>query len=115
MTFKTSLLAISLLASAAAFAQAPVIPEPVCVKPLIPPGVAPLSKAQADKLNADNKTYEKCVSTYYNARKAVVDEHTAIINANAAAGKKLNEEFNAYLDVLNASLAEREKAAKAAE
>ena len=115
MHLKKSLLAISLLASAAAFAEAPTIPEPTCVKPLLPPGITPLSKAQADKLNADNKTYERCVTDYHNTRKALVDEHNAIAVANATAAKKLDEEFNSYVESLNASLAAREKASKAAE
>ena len=70
------------------------------------------SKADADKLNADNKSYQNCVNAYHNARKAVVEEHNAIAVANADAARKLDDEFNAYVETLNVNLAAREKASK---
>lgn len=112
-----------LLGSATAMAQAPAAapaataaPTAVapanCTKPVLPPPTKTMSKKESDKLNADNKTFQECIKAYVGARKAVVDEHNTIAKAHADAAVAAQTAFNAYVEELNANLAEREKAAK---
>lgn len=104
--------ALALVAVSAAAEGVPV-PASTCTKPVIPAGDQPLLKVAADKLNAESKVYQTCVTAYHNARKAVVDEHNAIAQAHADAARKSDEDFNVYVDALNASIAARDKASKA--
>ena len=108
------------LPSLAAAAQAPaptpapaptvvVVPPPTCLRPVLPSFEKPLTKVQSDKLNADGKAYKSCVNTYFDARKAVVDEHNAIAQAHGKAAQALSAEFNGYVDELNAKLAAQPK------
>ena len=105
--------ALAACSAMGACVQAPTIPVPTCVMPTLAGRTAPFTQAQADKLNAENRAYRDCVSAYHEARKAVVDEHNAIAVANANAAQKLDDEFNRYVEALDAALATPKKPSKA--
>lgn len=108
----TALALTSLIAAAQSSAPVPaptaaviVVAPANCLRPVLPSFEKPLTKLQSDKLNADGKAYKTCVNTYFDARKAVVDEHNAIAQAHSKAAQALSAEFNGYVDELNAKLA----------
>ena len=93
-------------AQAPAAAPAPAVPPHGCSAPEFPANFDKgLNKKQSDTFNAATKAYKKCMDDYFDARKAVVDQHNAIAKANADAAQAAAKEFNVFVDGLNARLA----------
>lgn len=100
-----------------AFAQAAdvPVPAPTCSKPVVPAIGAPLSKAAAEKLNAESSAYAGCADSYIKSLRATAASHQAIANKHTEASNAFVAEFNAFGAALTAFSKARAEAAKAAE
>lgn len=90
----------------AAAAPAVAVPPLTCITPVFPANFDKgLNKKESDGFNAATKEYKKCMDAYFDARKAVVDQHNTIAKANADAAQAAAKQFNVFVDGLNARLA----------
>ena len=108
------LLSLSLVLTAfAAHGQAPaaatpavVVPPLTCTAPAFPANFDKgLNKKESEAFNAATKDYKKCMDSYFDARKVVVDQHNAIAKANADAAQAAAKQFNGFVEALNARIA----------
>lgn len=81
-----------------------------CKRPSLIAAGQPISMKDADRLNAENRSYRDCVKSYVSREKAIVEKHQAIANAHASAANAASTEFNQYSESLKANLDERKPA-----
>lgn len=79
-----------------------------CTRPSLTVVGQPIDKLDADRLNAENRSYRDCVKSYVSREKAIAEKHRAIASAHATAANAVTAEFNQYAKDLGSNLDERE-------
>jgi|GEM_PF-2258286 len=106
LSLALALTAFAAQAQTPAAAPASAVPPLACTAPPFPANFDKgLNKKESEGFNTATKEYKKCMDSYFDARKAVVDQHNAISKAHADAAQAAAKQFNGFVETLNARIA----------